>query len=154
VALRIALFLFALSCAPAWGEDEYPVESAKRLVETTCTMCHELSNLDGKQWTKAQWRDKVGEMLQEQPDVTRPERDAIVYYLAKNFGKPGVKPPVNVNSAPAKDFETELGLSASEAAAIVQHRSANGKFRTLDDVKKLAGVDAAKVETKKDLIEF
>lgn len=154
MGVRVALFTLVLLSVPAWGEDEYPVESAKRLVETTCTLCHELSNIEGKQWTKAQWRDKVIEMLQEEPEVTQPERDAIVYYLAKNYGKPGVKPPVNVNSAPAKDLETELGFSASEAAAIVKQRTANGKFKTLDDVKKVAGVDAATVDSKKDLIEF
>jgi competence protein ComEA len=153
VGVKIALFALGLLCLPVRGED-YPYASSKRLVETTCTLCHELSNLDGKQWTKAQWRDKVNEMLQEQPEVTQPERDAIIYYLAKNFGKPGLTPPVNVNSAPTNDLETELGFSASEADVIVKHRTANGKFKTLDEVKKVPGVDAGKVDSKKDLIEF
>ena len=38
-----------------------------------------------KRATRAEWQDKVLEMLQEDPDVTQQERDQIVEYLAKNF---------------------------------------------------------------------
>ena len=44
----------------------------------------------GRQWTRQQWELKVIEMLQEEPDVTREERAAIVEYLAANF-RPGGK---------------------------------------------------------------
>jgi competence protein ComEA len=105
----------------------------------------------GKQWTRPQWEAKVIEMLQEEPDVTKEERAAIVEYLSTNF-KPGGK--IYINKARAKDLETALEIPADDAAAIVRYRDKNGDFKTLDDVKKVPGLDAAKVQAKKDLLEF
>jgi competence ComEA-like helix-hairpin-helix protein len=74
----------------------------------------------------------------------------IVAYLAKNF--PVVK--INVNKAAAKDLGTGLELTAKESEAIVQYRQAQGNFKTLDDLKKVPGLDGVKIESKKDRIEF
>ena len=49
-------------------------------------------------------------MLQEEPDVTREERAAIVEYLAANF-RPGGK--IYINRAAAQDLEAALEISAS-----------------------------------------
>ena len=90
-------------------------------------------------------------MLQEEPDVTREERAAIVEYLAANF-KPGGK--IYINWAAAKDLEAALEISAAEAEAMVKYRKAQGDFKSLDDVRKVPGVDATKVEAKKDRLVF
>lgn len=90
------------------------------------------------------------EMLQEDTDVTEPDVDTIVAYLAKNF--PIVR--INVNKARALDLETGLELTAKESEAIVQYREAKGNFKTLDGLKKVPGLDAVKIESKKDLLEF
>ena len=50
--------------------------------------------------------------------------------------------------------ETGLELSAENAAAIVRYREQNGGFKTIGDLKKVPGVDAAKIEAKKDRVEF
>lgn len=68
--------------APAPALPEGP---GKELVEAVCTECHTLERVAAKRATKAEWQDKVLEMLQEDPDVTQQERDKIVEYLAKNF---------------------------------------------------------------------
>jgi competence protein ComEA len=104
----------------------------------------------GQQGTRERWQSKVTEMLQEVTDVPSVDVDAIVNYLAKNF--PVVK--INVNKAAAKDLETGLGLTAKEAEAIVSYRESKGNFKTLDDLKKVPGVDAVKIESKKDRLEF
>ena len=90
-------------------------------------------------------------MLQEEPDVTTSERAAIVEYLSANF-KPGGT--IYVNKSSAKDLEASLEISANEAEAIVHHRELNGDFKTLDDLKKVAGLDEAKIESKKDRLAF
>ena len=99
--------------------------------------------------TRPQWADKVLEMLQEEPDVKQSERDKIVEYLAKNFPA-----RANVNKDLAKDLEAELEISPESAAAIVQYRKQNGSFKTLDDLKKVPGVDAAKIDAKRAVIDF
>ncbi len=75
------------------------------------------------------------------------ELDAIINYLTVNFGKPA---KVNVNTAAAGEIEQGLGLTATEAAAVVQYRTKNGNFKTLDDLKKVDGVDAKKLDAAKD----
>jgi hypothetical protein len=62
-----------------------PEGPGKELVEAVCTACHTLERVIAKRATKAEWQDKVLEMLQEDPDITQQERDKIVEYLAKNF---------------------------------------------------------------------
>ena len=101
--------------------------------------------------TRPQWELKVIEMLQEEPGVTAEERSTIVEYLSANF-KPGGK--IYVNYAAAGDLATALELSTVDAVAIVRHREEKGGFKTLDDLKKVPGLDAAKIEAKKDRLEF
>jgi len=61
---------------------------------------------------------------------------------------------VNVNTAPAIEMESRLSLKRSQAAAIIAYRTKNGKFKSIDDLKKVPGVDAAKIEAKKVRIVF
>lgn len=88
-------------------------------------------------------------MLQEAPDVKQSERDKILEYLVKNFPA-----RANVNKADAKDLQAALEISPESAAAIVQYRKQNGSFKTLDELKKVPGVDAAKLDSKRALIDF
>ena len=115
-----------------------------------CSMCHAPDAVIGKQGTRQWWQSKVTEMLQEVTDIPGSDVDAIVAYLAKNF--PIVT--VNVNKASAKDLEAGLELTSKESEAIVQYRDAKGNFKTLDDLKKVPGLDAVKIESKKDHVEF
>jgi competence protein ComEA len=51
-------------------------------------------------------------------------------------------------------LESGLSLPRSQAAAIVQYRDKNGDFHSIEDLKKVPGVDAAKIEAKKDRLLF
>ena len=126
-----------------------PDGPGKELVEAVCTACHSTERIAAKQFTKAEWQDKVLEMLQEDPDVTQMERDTIVAYLARTFPR-----RVNVNTAAAKDLEAVLEISSKDAAAIVAYREDKGSFKTAEDVKKVPGVDAAKIESARARLEF
>jgi competence protein ComEA len=72
--------------------------------------------------------------------------------LAKNFGDDA--PKVNVNHEAAKGLQDQLALTDKEAQAIVDYRGKNGDFKTLDDLKKVPGLDGAKIDAKKDRIAF
>jgi competence protein ComEA len=127
-----------------------PDGPGKETFQMVCSMCHSPDAVIGKQGSKQWWQSKVTEMLQEVTDVPSSDVDPIVGYLAKNF--PIVK--INVNKAAAKDLETSLELTAKESEAIVQYRDAHGIFKTLDDLKKVPGLDSAKIESKKDRLEY
>ena len=128
-----------------------PEGPGKELVEVICSSCHDTVRIATKHWSKKEWEAKVLEMLQEEPDVTQAERDRIVDYLAKSF--PQVA-HVNVNKATAKDLEIVLNLAAKEAEAIVRYREENGNFKSTSDLKKVPGVDTAKIEASKERLEF
>jgi competence protein ComEA len=146
----LLLSLVALGAGIAVFGQTLPDGAGKETVEAVCGRCHAPDAVIGKQGSKQWWQSKVTEMLQEETDVPESDIDTIVVYLAKNF--PAVK--INVNKASAKDLETGLELTATESGAIVQYREAKGNFKTLDDLKKVPGVDAVKIESKKDRLEF
>ena len=52
------------------------------------------------------------------------------------------------------DLESLLLLKRAEAAAIIQYRGEHGDFKSVDDLRKVQGVDFKKIEAKKDLIVF
>jgi competence protein ComEA len=150
VDLRLLAVVTALTAAalPSTAEG-LPDGPGKDLVEAICSDCHTTERIAAKQLTKPQWADKVLEMLQEAPDVKQSERDTIVVYLAKNFPA-----RANVNKDLAKELEAALEISPESAAAIVHYRQQNGSFKTLDDLKKVPGVDSAILEAKRALINF
>jgi competence protein ComEA len=141
----IALFSCTVSA------QSLPDGPGKEVFESVCSLCHAPTAPMGKQWTETQWDAKVTEMLQEEPDVTPQERATIVEYLSANF-RPGGK--IYINKARAKDLETALEISATEAEAIFRYREEKGSFKSLDDLKKVPGLNAAKIEAKKDRLEF
>jgi competence protein ComEA len=130
-------------------EASFPEAPGREVFQAVCSACHEPARVLDKQWTRAEWKDKVLEMLQEEPDVTEKEREQIVDYLARNFTK-----RVNVNKAAAQEIETGLEISAKEAAAIVGYREKNGAIKSLDDLKKVPGLEARVVEANQRRVEF
>ena len=79
------LILLSVVTAAGQSPPTLPEGPGKELVEAVCTACHTLERVVAKRATKAEWQDKVLEMLQEDPDVTQKEREQIVEYLAKAF---------------------------------------------------------------------
>ena len=61
---------------------------------------------------------------------------------------------IQANTAAAIELESGLSLRRSQAAAIIAYRTKNGKFKSIEDLKKVPGVDADKIEAKKDRIVF
>jgi competence protein ComEA len=45
-------------------------------------------------------------------------------------------------------------LKRSEARLLINYREQNGPFRSLEDLKKVQGIEFAKLEAKKDRILF
>ena len=86
-------------------------------------------------------------------DPLADEYNAILDYLAKNYPAEEI-PKLNANKATAIEFESRLTLTRSQAAALIEYRTKNGPFKSIDDLKKVPGVDAAKIEAKKDRIVF
>lgn len=84
---------------------------------------------------------------------TDKELRAIFDYLVKNFPAEEL-PPLDINKATAIDLESRLSLRRSQAAAIIRYRTEHGPFKSLEDLKKVPGLEAEKIEAKKDRLVF
>ena len=54
---------------------------------------------------------------------------------------------VDINTATAAQLDTVTGIGPSLAAAIVKERDAHGPFRTVDDLRRVKGIGASKLES-------
>lgn len=147
-SVLVAAIAVTAVALPSYAEG-LPDGPGKDLVEAICGECHTIERIATQQLTKPKWADKVLEMLQESPDVKQSERDKIVEYLAKTFPA-----RANVNKANAKELQAVLEISPESAMSIVGYRQKNGSFKTLDDLKKVPGVDPAMLDAKHEIIDF
>lgn len=71
---------------------------------------------------------------------------------SKNTGKSSGK--VNINKASQSELETLNGVGPALASKIVEYREANGKFKSIDDLKNVTGIGDKKFESIKDNVEI
>lgn len=60
---------------------------------------------------------------------------------------------VNINKATQTELETLPGIGPSLAGRIISYREQNGKFKTVEDIKNVAGIGDSKFENIKDFIK-
>lgn len=148
-----AFFLSVLAISAATAQTpKLPDGPGKDSTVKVCGACHAAAVVATRQETREGWSAIVEDMIQRGAKGTDEEFGEAVDYLTANFPKSAVK--INVNKASAKDLEAKLGITDKEAAAIVQYRQGNGGFKSIDDFKKVPGLDNAKIEAKKDRLIF
>ena len=145
------IVVLALFAGRGWAQ--LPEGPGKAETERICKQCHELERSISLRQDRAGWQATMDKMVALGATGTPKEFEAVVEYLAKNFPAAEV-PRINVNKARAIDFESGLSLTRSQAAAIIQYRTKNGDFKSVEDLKKVPGVDGAKIEAKKDRLVF
>lgn len=141
----------ALAPAPVFGQ--LPDGPGKEETTRLCSQCHELERAVSQRQNAAGWQDTINKMTSLGMVGKESETRAVAEYLTKNFPAEAV-PKLNVNKALAIDFESALSIRRSQAAAIIEYRTRNGDFKSLDDLKKVPGLDAAKLDAKKDRLAF
>src|SRR5690242_7947262 len=153
--MRTAILLTMAACL-AWGADDedakkLPQGAGKDAVVKACFSCHGAGNFRKARLTKDEWSDQVADMMDRGAQATDAEVASIVDYLAQNFGKDS---KLWINTAPFEELKNVLKLTVKETQALLDWRDRNGSFKNLDELKKVPGVDAGKIETKKDAIAF
>jgi competence protein ComEA len=145
---RFLLFLSPVALVVPTYAQGLPDGEGRATYETVCGSCHGADIVVGSQGSRARWEETVDAMRNRGAYGSEDDFKVVVNYLARYFG-----PPVNVNTAAAKEIETEFGLTEAEAQALVKQRDA-APFKTFDDVIKVAGVPAAKLQPLKGRITF
>ena len=145
------LTLFALSSTNLYAQ--LPEGPGREETERLCKGCHELERSVSRRQDRDGWQATINKMVAFGTKGSDQEFALILDYLTKHYPAEAV-PPVNVNTAAAIEMESRLSLRRSQAAAIIAYRTKNGKFKSIEDLKKVPGVDAEKIEAKKDRIVF
>ena len=137
------MFFFLLFATLA---QDLPDGPGKDVVLKICRDCHDLDTVTAENRTKESWRKTIAKMGDRGAEGTDEQFEAVINYLSKNFGR------INVNKATAEEIATGLGFSADQAGAIVKYRETNGDFKDWQDLKKVEGLAATKVDGQKDHI--
>ena len=132
---------------------QLPEGAGRAELEQMCKGCHELARSISLRQDRAGWDKTLTKMSAFGMKATDRDYTLVLDYLAKNFPAEDI-PRINVNTAPAIQLESGLGLRRSQAAALIAYRTKNGPFRSLDDLKKVPQIDPDKIEAKKDRITF
>lgn len=150
--LKLALSL-VIGSLVASAQVELPDGPGRAEIEKVCKGCHELARSVSKKQDRDGWQGTLTKMTAMGTKATDAELAAILDYLAKHYPADEM-PPINVNEAAAVELESRLSLKRSQASALIAYREKNGKFKSLDDLKKVPGIDAAKFDAKKNQIIF
>jgi competence protein ComEA len=92
-------------------------------------------------------------LVQDGAQVVVPRR-APVSAGAALPGPAGAAPaaPVNLNSATAEELQTLDGVGPATAADILEYRTQNGGFRTVDDLDQVPGIGPKTMEALRDKV--
>ena len=142
--------------APAAGQPPMFVPSGvglpdgpgKDVMVQSCGTCHEARRAASARLTKAGWAAVIDSMIGRGAKIAESDVPVVLEYLTANFLGEAAQ-PININIAPQIDFEAAVGLLRREAAAVVRYRDTHGRFASVDDLKKVPGVDPRKIEARK-----
>jgi len=144
--------------SPAWmaknvgdltpAEEEAFSAAAESTLERVCILCHPFENITKTRRTVREWSDQVTTMAQRGAPGTDPDFALVKKYLTRYYGV------VKVNTATAEELSAVLGLPPKVASAVVEYRTANGKFVDLAALVKVEGVDKAKLEEQAEALQF
>ena len=130
-----------------------PDAPGKAELEKMCLQCHDVAKSVSLRQDRNGWGQTMTKMIAFGMQGSDEDMQLVLNYLVEHF-PPQALPPVNLNTARAIQIESRFSLKRSEAAALLKYRQEHGPFKTLDDVKKVPGIDFAKIEAKQDSIVF
>jgi competence protein ComEA len=129
-------------------QDRFPDGPGKTELVKVCAGCHDAEIVLANLKTPGEWSETLQTMAQLGAEATQDEWRLIERYIDTNLAL------ILVNKAAAEELQLTMDVTPEVAAAIVKYRQDNGPFKTVDDVKKVPGVDAAKVDARTSRFVF
>jgi len=137
--------------APAPSPQEaLPAGPGRDITLKVCSGCHQPGIVASLRLTREGWAAVVKDMVREGAKGTDAELAQVLDYLSTNFLGEAPR-PINLNTAPAIDLESVVGLLRSEARALIAYREKT-PCKALDDLKNVPGLDFKKIEAAKDRV--
>jgi len=116
--------------------------------QRVCVLCHTPDRIVSVRKSKVEWEEIIDKMITRGAQVTDDNYGPIEDYLLRNYGK------VNVNKAVKDDLVVIGGLTAAEADAVVAFRTASGPIADFAALGKVPGLDAKKLDERRDAFTF
>jgi competence protein ComEA len=136
---------------PVLSGEGLPDGPGKDVMVKVCGPCHEARRAASVRLTRDGWAAVIDSMQKRGARVSDEEFPIVLDYLATHFL--GEAPqPLNLNTATQIDLETAGGLLRREAAAVIRYREQHGRFKSVDDLKNVPGLDFKKIENRRDAI--
>jgi competence protein ComEA len=132
---------------------QLPDGPGKAETQKLCSQCHELDQSVSLRQDRTGWQQTINKMVDLGAKASDAEIASVLDYLSSHYPADEV-PRINVNKCRAIDLESGLSLRRSQAAAVIEYREKNGPFHSIEDLKKVPGIDVAKIESKKDRLIF
>lgn len=150
VAAGLFLALFALAAVHVGvAEAQLPAGPGREETVRICGTCHPADRAASVRLTRAGWQDVMTKMVGLGAKGSDQELESVLTYLSTNF-KGEARKPLNLNTATSVDLESIVGLLRRESAAWIDYRKKQGPCKTLDDLKKVNGLDFQKIEERRD----
>jgi len=137
--------------APQPSGEGLPDGPGKDVMVKACGTCHEGRRAASVRLTREGWAAVIEDMQKRGARVSEQEFPVVLDYLATHFLGEALQ-PLNLNTASQIDLEAAGGLLRREAAAVIRYREQNGRFKTLDDLKNVPGLDFKKIDSRRDAL--
>ena len=137
----------AFAFIPAFGQSSTSEAVDKATFRAICGTCHSTALVEGLR-TEEEWREEIDQMIKVGARGTTEQFERIMRHLART------QTIVNVNTADARQIALVFEVSESVAESVVKRRNSSGKFKNLEELKQVPGLDPAKLDARKDRIEF
>jgi competence protein ComEA len=128
-----------------------PDGPGKDVTVQACGSCHDARRAASVRLTRDGWAAVIDSMQTFGAKISAEEFPVILDYLTANFLGEALQ-PLNLNTASQIDLEAAGGLLRREAAAVIRYREQHGRFKTLDDLKQVPGLDFKKIESRRDAV--
>jgi competence protein ComEA len=146
----VLMFAFLVgSTRPAFAQ--LPEGPGKDLILKLCGACHQAERSASVRLTREGWEEVIADMIKRGAKGTDEEFGVILEYLATHFLGEAPR-PLNINRATNIELESVAGLTRKEAAAVLAYLDTVGVCKSLDELKKVPGLDYKKIEARKDFI--
>jgi len=139
--------------AIAWAQSPFPDLPGRDTTVKACSGCHEPERAASLHQDKDGWNATMSAMVGRGMSLSDADYTTVLNYLTAAFPAQAEK-PLNINTAESIDIESALSLLRSQAQLIIAYREKHGKFKSIDDLKKIPGLDFSKIEPKKDRLAF
>ena len=125
-----------------------PEAPGRDVTMKVCGNCHSSETVASARHSRDGWRDVITRMEAAGAKGTEQELATVLDYLSAQFPAEEQQ-TLNLNTATAIELESVAGLLRKEAAALIAYREKNGPCKKLEDLKKVAGLDYRKIDSRK-----